>query len=135
MGLEHHCGVPFHPPPGRAVADPRLDPYRSRAGNLCKGGELIGVVYLVVESFWLQVGGQLWWRSWSQPREQIHGYLLFEDGGFDDFVEDAHAVIDELADWRHGYFRYRGDVLEVRWLSHEESDRVRMDTFGLPHQP
>ncbi|GIF04734.1 hypothetical protein [Actinoplanes siamensis] len=123
--------MPFRPPPGRAAPDPRLDPYRERAGALFDQGEQIGVVYLRIDTFWRQTGGHLWWRRWSEPSEQVQGYIEFNGGGFDDFYQDAGTMVAEIGDWGHGRFPYRGEALQVRWLDDEESRQVRVSTFGL----
>ncbi|MEU8817972.1 hypothetical protein [Actinoplanes sp. NPDC048796] len=123
--------MPFRPPPGDAPPDPRLDPFRERAGVLFDEGEQVGLLFLRVESFWWQVGGHLWWRRWSGPGETVYGYLEFSHGGFDDFVEDLDAVADELDDWRDGRFEYGGETYTVRWLDEEESRHVRVTTFKL----
>jgi hypothetical protein len=52
-------------------------------------------------------------------------------GGFDDFVEDANTVADELNDWQDGRFPYRGEVLQVSWLDNDGSRDARIATFGL----
>ncbi len=124
-------GVPFRPPPGRAEPDPRFDPYRERAGALSEEGEDFGVVYLRMDVLWWQTGGRLWWRKWSAPREAVHGYIVFAGGGFDDFFQEADALVDKLDDWQAGRFPYRGEILRVRWLDDEESRYVRDVTLGL----
>ncbi|GIE85475.1 hypothetical protein [Actinoplanes regularis] len=124
-------GVPFRPPPGRAEPDPRLDPYRERAGLLSAEGDDFGIIYLRIETCWWQTGGRLWWRRWSEPREQVHGYIVLTSGGFDDFVEDADTIADELDSWQDGRFPYRDEVLQVRWLDDEGSRHARVATFGL----
>lgn len=129
--MRNHDHVPLRPPPERADPDPRLDPYRERAGVLFQDGNEFGVVYLRVETFRWQTGGHLWWRSWSKPGEQIQGFIEFTNGRFDDFVEDADTLAEEIGDWQRGRFPYRGEVLRVSWLDDEESRRVRTAVFGL----
>jgi hypothetical protein len=133
--MRHPGGVPYHPPTARAEPDPRLDPYRERAGVLFRQNEQVGVLYLRVGTWWQQVGGHLWWRRWSEPREQVEGYLAFTGGEFDDFVEDLPTLGDELADWRMGRFLYRGELLHVTWLDDATSQQTRIDTFGLDPNP
>ncbi|GAA4609765.1 hypothetical protein GCM10023107_93310 [Actinoplanes octamycinicus] len=123
--------MPFRPPPGHADPDPRFDPYRERAGVLADQGEPFGVLYLRFDTSWRQLGGHLWWRRWSEPREHVTGYLALNDGGFDDFVEDADTVAEELEYWDRGRFPYRGLLLTVEWLDDEGSRRARSDAFGL----
>jgi hypothetical protein len=123
--------MPFRPPPGHADPDPRFDPYRERAGALADQGEPFGVIYLRFDTCWWQLGGHLWWRRWSEPREQVTGYLALNYGGFDDFVEDADTVVEELGNWDRGVFPYRGLLLTVEWLDDEGSRRARSATFGL----
>jgi len=62
------------------------------------------------------------------------GYIELTSGRFDDFVEDAGTVADEIGDWQRGDFPYRGEVLRVNWLDDEESRRVRA-VFGLDEDP
>ncbi|WP_250008793.1 hypothetical protein [Actinoplanes sp. M2I2] len=123
--------MPFRPPPGHADPDSRFDPYRERAGALTNQGEPFGVVYLRFGTCRWQLGGHLWWRRWSEPHEQVTGYLALNHGGFDDFVDDADIVVDELGDWDRGVFPYRGLLLTVEWLDGEVSRRARSETFGL----
>ena len=59
------------------------------------------------------------------------GYLALKFGEFDDFVDDAATVVEELKDWKRGMCRYRGLLLTVEWLDDESSRRARSDTFGL----
>ncbi|BAL89735.1 hypothetical protein AMIS_45150 [Actinoplanes missouriensis 431] len=123
--------MPFRPPLSHAEPDPRFDPYRERAGVLADQGEPFGVLYLRFDTCWSQRGGHLWWRRWSEPREQVTGYFALHYGGFDDFVEDADTFVEELDDWDRGLFPYRGLILTVKWLDDEGSRRARSDTFGL----
>ncbi|BCJ39605.1 hypothetical protein GCM10010168_79400 [Actinoplanes ianthinogenes] len=123
--------MPFRPPPGHADPDPRFDPYRERAGVLANRGEPFGVLYLRLDTSWRHLGGHLWWRRWSEPREHVTGYLALNDGGFDDFVEDATTVAEELEHWDRGRLPYRGLLLTVEWLDDEGSRRARSNTFGL----
>ncbi|GLI00254.1 hypothetical protein Pa4123_55300 [Phytohabitans aurantiacus] len=133
--MRHPGGVPYHPTTARAEPDPRLDPYRERAGALFRQDEQVGVLYLRIGTWSQQVGGHLWWRRWSEPREQAEGYLAFTAGGFDDFVEDLQTLGDELADWGMGRFLYRGELLHVTWLDDATSRQTRVDTFGLDPNP
>ena len=103
--VRHHGCVPFNPSPGCAVPDPRFDPYRERAGALSREGEPVGLLYLRFDTCWTQVGGHLWWRRWSEPKEQVSGCIVFSHGGFDDFVETTDTLVDELEQWGRGLFR------------------------------
>ncbi|WP_229068925.1 hypothetical protein [Actinoplanes sp. DH11] len=123
--------VPFHPAPGRAERDPRFDAYRERAGRLSAHGGPFGLLYLRFDTYWHRLGGNLWWRRWSEPRELVTGYVAVSHGGFDDFVQDAATLADELEHWRRGLFPYRGEMLDVEWLDDAGSRRARDITFAL----
>ncbi|MEU4689979.1 hypothetical protein [Actinoplanes sp. NPDC023714] len=117
--------MPFHPPRVRADPDPRFDPYRERAGALSHDGEPFGVLHLRFETYWRILGGHLWWRRWSEPREQVDGYIALAHGGFDDFTQDTETIAGELELWSRGLFRYRGLLLTVAWLDDEASRLAR----------
>ena len=123
--------MPFRPAPGHADPDPRFDPYRERAWRARGSGRAVRLLYLRFDTSWWQLGGHLWWRRWSAPREQVTGYLALNYGGFDDYVEDTDTVVEELEDWQRGLYRYRGLLLTVQWLDDESSLHARTHTFGL----
>jgi hypothetical protein len=84
----------------------------------------------------IYAGGHLWWRRWSEPDEQVHGYIEFTNGGFDDFVADAETLAEEIGDWQRGRFPYRGEVLRVSWLDDDASRRLWVTFLGrddVPH--
>lgn len=119
----------WKPPPGEAC-DARLDPFRDRAGLVLEdGGVEYARVYLEAETYFEQVKGHLWWRTWSAPCEVIHGYMLLADGQFTDWVSRRAELEQDIDDWLSGCFQYVGVKYHVVWLSTEESRRVRDEIF------
>ncbi|QGN45618.1 hypothetical protein ACN26Y_04640 [Micromonospora sp. WMMD558] len=116
---------------GPTRRDPRLDPFRERAARLVRNGEPVATLYLRVETCWWQPGGRLWWRTWSEAKEQVHGFVLMQAGVFDDFIVDVDDLDDELPDWADNRFHYRGEALTAQWLDDRSSRTVRIDVFGL----
>ena len=112
------------------VPDHRIDFYRDRAAYLYRGGDKAATLLVRADTLWTRRGGCLWWSRWSAPREILHGFLVTEEGGFDDFLIESRDLEDELGAWRVGRFAYRGELFRVRWLDATESQRV-MDAFGL----
>ncbi|GAA4567413.1 hypothetical protein GCM10023193_46350 [Planotetraspora kaengkrachanensis] len=130
--LVHHGCVPWRPLTDDLMRrDPQLDPFRERAAFLIRDGERVATLYLRAEAWWEQTGGHLWWRTWSEAKEHVHGFVLTQAGAFDDFIVDADDVHDELPDWVNNIFEYRGEILTVRWLDDASSRTVRADVFGL----
>lgn len=125
--------MPCRPPQSDAVhaRDFRLDPYRERAAILASGTGREATLFIRVEAWWTSTGGHLWWRRWSDPYEVPHGYLLFRDGEFDDWVVDRQELEKDLADWSQSRFRYVGEHLVVEWLDAAASQHVRDHVFGL----
>jgi hypothetical protein len=124
--------VPWRPAAdGPIRRDPRLDPFRERAGLLYRDDELVATLYLRVEVCWWHTGGHLWWRTWSEAKEQVHGFVLTPAGAFDDFVDFAGEVYDELPDWVNNRFDYRGETLAVQWLDDVASRTIRTEVFRL----
>jgi hypothetical protein len=84
-----------------------------------------------METRWTQTGGHLWWRRWSDAHEVPHGYVIFADGGFDDWLVGPDMLDEELADWSQNRLRYTGELLEVEWLDDEASRYFRDRVLGL----
>lgn len=87
-----------------------------------------------IETYWTQASGHLWWRRWSAPYEVPHGYMMFADGRFDDWLVAPEVLDQDLADWSHGKLRYVGAVLDVEWLDDAASRHVRDHVLG-PDSP
>jgi hypothetical protein len=111
--------------------DARLDPYRERAAILTSGGDRDATLFLRMETYWTHTGGHLWWRQWSKPYEVPHGYMMFADGGFDDWLVGRDLLDEELADWSQDKLRYVGELLDVEWLDDAASRHVRDHVLGL----
>ena len=79
--------------------DARLDPYRERAAIVTSRGDRDVTLFLRMETYWTRTSGHLWWRQWSEPYEVPHGYMMFADGGFDDWLVGRDLLDEELADW------------------------------------
>jgi hypothetical protein len=79
--------------------DARLDPCRERAAILTSSRDLDATLFLRMESYWPQTSGHLWWRQWSEPYESPHGYMVFTNGGFTDWVVYPNVLDEELLVW------------------------------------
>ncbi|KRE63387.1 hypothetical protein [Nostocoides sp. Soil756] len=84
-----------------------------------------------METYWEHISGHLWWRQWSEPYEVPHGYMVFSDGRFDDWLVGRVELDEELIDWAQNRLRYIGEVLEVEWLDDAASRHVRDEVLGL----
>src|SRR3954447_16829491 len=116
--LREMVGItPWRPPFENELRarDARLDPYRERAAILTRPGGRVATLLLRMETYWTQAGGHLWWRQWSQPYDVPHGYMMFADGGFDDWLVGRDALDEDLTDWSQNKLRYIGEVLDVEW--------------------
>jgi hypothetical protein len=113
--------------------DPRLDPYRGRAGELTENDTALG--YLLVESDYAQLktGGALWWTRWAPPVECVVTSLMVEG----DLIDGQTYVDGELdavlEDWAQGLHRLGPRTVRVSWLDQAASDRVHHEVFGHHH--
>ncbi len=89
------------------------------------------MLFVRVKTWWTSTSGHLWWRRWSEPYEVPHGYMLFVDGEFTDWLMDRDELTRDLADWSQNRLRYVGEVLDVEWLDDEASQHARSHLFGL----
>ncbi|MGO4958426.1 hypothetical protein ACTQ49_14365 [Luteococcus sp. Sow4_B9] len=124
--------MPWKPPSSKtATRDPRLAMIRGKSAHLVDNqGRVIATMLLDGEEWVRQLGGHLWWRRWSQPQETLHGYLVFPDGTFSDWVdqpEDLHPTLGLLLDNR---FEWRSPTYLVRWLKGHEVAAARASFFG-----
>ena len=99
--------MPWQPPDEEMAhaRDARLDPYRERAAILSGRGDLEATLYIV-----------------------------FADGGFDDWLVAPQELDKDLADWSHSKLRYVGAVLDVEWLDDAASRHARDHVLG-PDSP
>lgn len=124
--------MPWAPRDEEEVGDPRLDPFRQRAGILVDdAGEEVGHVFLQVLQTWTRAGGHLWWSRWNPPEEVVHGHTLLRGGSPDRWVISGARLDASIADWRDEAFGHAGRRYRVVWQGDEESDRVRRGVFGL----
>lgn len=125
--------MPWRPPRGDEgkPRDFRLDPYRERAAILTSGTGRDATLFVRVETWWMSTGGHLWWRRWSDPYEVPHGYMLFVDGEFHDWVVGREEIAQEVVEWSRNRMRYVGEVLEVEWFDGAASQHVRDQVFRL----
>lgn len=121
---------PAHELPAQA-RDARLDPYRERAAILTSRADLDATLFLRMEAHWTQTSGHLWWRQWSEPCELPHGYMVFTNGEFDDWIVSPDELDQDCADWSKNKLRYVGELLDVEWLDDEASRHVRDHVLGL----
>jgi hypothetical protein len=113
--------------------DPRLDPYRDRAGVLSLDGVPVG--HLLVETDYgvFKAGGALWWTRWAPPVECAVVALLV-DGELVDGQTFAGDDLDEqLVAWARGTHVLGSTPYTVTWLDGVESDRVHREVFGHHH--
>jgi hypothetical protein len=111
--------------------DPRLDPYRERAAILSGSRDLDATLFLRMETYWPQISGHLWWRRWSEPYESPHGYMVFTNGEFDDWVVYPNVLDEELVVWSQNKVSYAGELLDAVWLDDAASRHVREHVMGL----
>jgi hypothetical protein len=125
--------MPWSPPfDDAAAADPRLDPYRGRAGRLSLDGEPVGYVLVETQEARFKSGGFAWWSRW-EPAEEI-AVVATRIGDRD---ETAALVRDELTTavtaWAHARHDLGSSAYDVAWLDEQESDRVHREIFGHHH--
>lgn len=72
------------------------------------------------ESWCWCTSGNLWWRRWGPAEEAVHGYMELRDGRRDDWISTGDELTADLEDWSRGHFRWRGELLDLRWLPQEE---------------
>lgn len=89
------------------------------------------MLYVRVETWSASTSGHVWCRRWSEPYEVAHGYMLFTDGEFTDWLTDREELSRDLHDWSRNRLRYVGEVFDVEWLDDEASRHARDDMFGL----
>lgn len=121
-------------PPSRSDGQARnagLNPYRERAAILTSSTGEDATLYVRVETLWTRTGGHLWWGRWSESYEVPHGYMMFVEGGFDDWLVGPEELEEELVDWSQNRLRYIGEVLEVEWLDDAASRHVRDEVLEL----
>ena len=53
-------------------------------------------------------------------------YVVVDARRIDDMWIPGGEVEEELRDWDHGQFRYRGEVFDVEWLDPAQSELVRL---------
>lgn len=123
-------------PEPEEIPHARLGPYRRRAGRIIDPEGSTGLIYVDVSVICTQLGGHLWWRRWSEPREFVILSMIYPDGLFDDPWLDREGLTAEIDTWRRGEFHghpYRdGKPTQYRleWLTDEETARVRADFLG-----
>ena len=59
----------------------------------------------------------------EHPRRR-RGYMMFADGGFDDWLVGRDFLDDNLADWSRDKLRHVGELLDVQWLDDVTSGHV-----------
>ena len=124
--------MPWAPLDEDWVGDPRLDPFRQRAGVLLDDtGEQVGHTALRVLETWTRAGGHLWWSRWEAAQEVVHVHLLLRDGSPEEWVTSGDRLEADLAEWLDDVFGHAGRRYRVVWQEDEESDRVRREVLGL----
>lgn len=114
-----------------SIPNPRIDPFRDRAGALTRldDGSAAGQVYIEVEQVSAQLGGGLWWRRWGPWRDSLLIYVEIGDEIDDISIGEPH-IDDEIDEWRTGRFSHGDDEYAVEWLDDTETARVRTE-FGF----
>lgn len=124
--------MPWAPLDEDWVGDPRLDPYRRRAGVLLdEAGERVGDSALEVLETWTRAGGHLWWSRWAPGQEVVHVRTRLDDGSSDRWVTSGERLEEDLAAWEDGVLQHGGGRYRVVWQDDEESARVLREVFGL----
>lgn len=115
------------------MADSRLDPYRHRAAKLLRDGHEVGYLYAEPDHVVTQERGNLWWRSFSEPREMLKLWMQV-DGRDDDYWSDGEDLIDDLEGWRAGVFLVGGQQYGCKWLDDAQSESIgRQLDISAPH--
>ena len=126
--------MPWSPDFTHSRPDPRLDPFRGRAGVLARDGVECGHVLVETDVSADQLGGILWWRRWADPAEFAIVSTKLDDGSFDsdDWVR-GDRIGEVVATWSDGYDVVQGVRYDITWLDEAESDRVHREVFGHQH--
>jgi hypothetical protein len=80
---------------------------------LHRGDQEVGHLHVTVEPYARLVGGRLWWRRWELAETLRCTSTV--DGRREDNLTHHERVEGELRDLQRGLFRYKGDVLTIRW--------------------
>lgn len=121
--------MPWSPDDVDSAGDPRLDPFRDRAGVLLDGqGAKVADLFLRVEQSWSRISGHLWWSRWTRAQEVVHAHLL-RDGAVTDWLIGGDELDEAVEDWTGGDFTHEGIRHRVVWQDEEESERVRRQVF------
>lgn len=113
--------------PDARVGDPRLGPYRARAGvlhDVGTGTDTGMVVLLRSETTWSRVSGHLWWSRWSPPAEGVHVSVWRGGRRVADRVSRGEELTADLGDWAVGSFRHLRCTYQVAWQDEAESERL-----------
>lgn len=116
--------------------DTRLDPYRNRAAELLRDGQIVGHALVLTEYVSTVLGGHLWWTRWT-PYQEIPAVsiALFDGYRLDDYWVHPADVSDELDTELHHWARNEmpllGERLTTRWLDPAESLEVARNHFGV----
>ncbi len=120
-------------PTFRGLPDARLDPYRNRCAALYRAGTLVGHVLVLTQHFATQRGGHLWWRRWEPDREYAQPLVQMRDGTESDQPLREKDLEGELEHWSRSEFPLLGELLDMVWLTREESLRLVPEVFGLSY--
>lgn len=124
--------MPWNPSFDAPAHDPRLDPYRGRAGVLSLEGADVGHVLVETDVAQLKAGGMLWWSRWEPPQECAIVSLHLDGDVLDGLTHVQDDLTDRIAQWDRGVDE-RGPTYQVRWLEDAESERVHREVFGHHH--
>ena len=85
-------------PASECLPDARLDPYRNRAAELLRGGQLVGHALVLTEYVGHALGGHLWWTRWARYQEIPSISIALLNGlRLDDYWVHTPHISNELA--------------------------------------
>jgi hypothetical protein len=91
----------------------------------------VGHVIFLTEVRSMLLGGHLWWRRWSLPREVLVPRIELADGRSSEPCLDESDIEEELELWGEDQFALDDEVLGLRWLPSGEALTVVPAVFGL----
>ncbi|MCZ4499975.1 MAG: hypothetical protein JWQ74_2530 [Marmoricola sp.] len=124
--------MPWSPSYDDAAPDPRLDPFRGRAGVLSLDGTEVGHVLVETDFGATRSGGALWWSRWEPGEFAVVVTRIGTELG-----EDLWLMPEQLdgpvTRWAAGEHDHAGTTYAVTWLDEAGSDQAHREVFGHHH--